>query len=97
MGGVIMQTYNPKVIHDVQESVNQYIAIHKKMPVSVCVSRYEYEELKKAKTLGIHPKVHFNGKDIIPNVYENSHKETQFNCTARGTPYANYYDSNTNH
>jgi hypothetical protein len=65
-----MTTYNEQVIKDIEETVNQYMKIYKKLPASVRVSHYEYQEYRKALQNGVKPKVVFKGKEVAVNVIE---------------------------
>jgi hypothetical protein len=54
--------FDERVAQDVIASTEQYIAIHKTMPTTVGVNRYELAELNKARDAGIQINVMFRGK-----------------------------------
>lgn len=63
-----MTTYDERVIKSIEETVNQYIKIYKRLPQTIRVSNYEFGEYKKALQNGVKPNIVFKGKEVFVNV-----------------------------
>ena len=93
-----MTDFNQSVLDDIKATVEQYIKIHKRMPTVISVTDYEYNEVYKARQLGVKITVNFQGKEVSPCVvkayrgeqYDKRYQIHETNKTANGQPYGNY-------
>ncbi len=57
-------SYDAKVIENIENECALYIKRFKKLPRVVNLSKYEFQEYKKAFREGVRPRVEFQGKSI---------------------------------
>lgn len=60
--------YNPGVIETIENECKSYVKRFRRMPQTINVSKYEYEEFKKASREGVHPTIVFKKKKTIVSV-----------------------------